>query len=153
MRAATAALLLATLALAGCGSPAGGDPGGRRLHELAADPVFTATPAGARTVAVARTPARHAAGGFESGGWHGPSVVATIRGPARPADVFRFYGRRARAAGWRPLKRNALGLADTWTKTFPDGAAATLSLLRLAPRPGAPRPRYLLTGSIAPAAG
>ena len=147
LAAALASLGAATL-LAGCGTPAGGDPGNRRLHELAADRVFSRLPAGAGRLGVKRTAARYVKPGFDGGGWHGPSVVATFTSPSPEAAVYRFYGRRAKAAGWRATKTNARGETFTWTKTFPDGAPAYLSLLHLARRSGGVPPHYVLTGSI-----
>src|SRR5262249_39806228 len=80
----------------------------------------------------------------------GPSVVATFTSPSPEAAVYGFYGRRARAAGWHATKTNARGEPFTWTKTFPDGAPAYLSLLHLARRSGGVPPHYVLTGSIWP---
>jgi hypothetical protein len=148
VKAGLAALALG-LGLAGCGStPTGGDPGNQRLKELAADRVFAALPAGARPLGVERTPARYAEPGFTGGGWHGPSVVATFTSPAPEAGVYRFYASRARAAGWHATKTSVGGLADTWTKTFPDGAPAYLSLLHLTRSVRGVPPHYVLTGSI-----
>ncbi len=145
-RAAPAAIV--AVLVTGCGTPAGGDPGGRRLHELAADRVFAATPPGARSVVVSRVPAvrRHPA--FQSSGWDGPAVLVSFADSAPPAEVYGFYARRAAAAGWRPTAaRNGLGFADVWTKTYPDGAAATLILgLRSHLQPASQR-RYRLAGS------
>jgi hypothetical protein len=86
--------------------------------------------------------------GLDGGGWHGPSLVATFTSPAPEGVVYRFYRRVAKAAGWRATKRNANGLPFTWTKTFPDGAPAYLSLLHLDRRSGGVPPHYVLTGSI-----
>jgi hypothetical protein len=146
--AAAAAALGAAILLAGCGTPAGGDPGNRRLHELAADRVFARLPEGASRLGVKRTAARYVKPGFDGGGWHGPSVVATFTSPAPAAAVYRFYGRRALAFGWRLTKTDAHGEPFTWTKTFPDGAPAYLSLLRLSRASGGVPPHYVLTGSI-----
>jgi hypothetical protein len=146
--AAAVAALGAAIVVAGCGAPAGGDPGNRRLHELAADRVFASLPEGASRLGVKRTAARYVKPGFDGGGWHGPSVVATFASPAPAAAVYRFYGRRARASGWRPTKTDAHGEPSAWTKTFPDGAPAYLSLLRLARPSGGMPPDYVLTGSI-----
>jgi hypothetical protein len=76
----------------------------------------------------------------------------TFRSDAPPAAVYRFYARRAKAAGWRARKSGALGLADTWTKTYPDGADATLLLSLLARRPDGPTRLYTLAGGVAPVA-
>ena len=128
-----------------CGTPAGGDPGGRRLHELGTDHVFARLPHGAKKIRVTRTPARYSQPGYTGGGWHGPSVVVTFTSSASPAGFFRFYARRAALAGWRPIAKGAPGLVDRWTKTYPDEAPATLLLAQLG------RGRYSLSGGVAPA--
>jgi len=149
-RLAGAALAIGAVLPAGCGTAAGGDPGGRRLHELAGDPVFAALPQGANTVKVTRTPARYRKPGFTGGGWTGPSVVVTFTSSAPPAVVFRFYAQRAAAAGWRPTAKGALGLTDRWAKTYPDGAPATLGLALLTRSQAASDRRYSLSGGIGP---
>jgi hypothetical protein len=128
-----------------CGTPAGGDPGGRRFHELDADGVFAGLPGGAKRIRVKRTPAHYWQPGYTGGGWRGPSVVVAFTSSVSPAGVFRFYARRAAVAGWRPTAKGALGLSDRWTKTYPDGAPATLLLAQLG------RGRYSLSGGVAPA--
>jgi hypothetical protein len=129
-----------------CGTPAGGDPGGRRLQELRSDYVFVGLPDGAKKIRVTRTPARYSEPGFTGGGWRGPSIVVTFTSSASPAGVFRFYARRATVAGWRPTAKGALGLTDRWVKTYPgDRASATLLLADLS------RGRYSLSGGVAPA--
>jgi hypothetical protein len=143
-------LLLLPVAPAACGTPSGGDPGGRRLRELASDAVFSARPPGAPRVVVTRTPARYREPGFDAGGWHGPAVTATFRSAAPPATVYRFYARRAQAAGWHATKSGALGLADTWTKTYPDGADATLVLSLLTHATSGPPRLYTLSGGVTP---
>ena len=145
-----AVLALSVLVSGGCGTPAGGDPGARRLHELGNDRVFAAFPDGATTIRVTRSPARHRQPGFTGGGWDGPSVVVTFTSSAPPADVYRFYARRAAAAGWRPTAKGALGLTDRWAKTYPSGAAATLSLALLSRSQAASERVYRLSGGIAP---
>jgi hypothetical protein len=152
LRALAAAALALVLLAAGCGTPAGGDPGGRRLRELGRDPVFAARPPAATGVGVTRTPARYRRPGFQTGGWDGAGVKKTFTSTAPPAEVFRFYARRAAAAGWHAGSTGSLGLTDSWTKTYPDGAPATLVLLLLTP-PGAGAARlYSLAGGIAPVA-
>jgi hypothetical protein len=138
-----------SLLLTGCGgSPAGGDPGGRRLHELAIDRVFAAFPPGATGVHVTRTPAVHLQPGFTGGGWDGPSVVVTFASPAAPRSVYRFYARRALAAGWRPTASGSLGLTDRWTKTYADGGRATL-LVSVLTRASAVSHRVFVDGGVA----
>jgi hypothetical protein len=143
------------LLVSGCGGnkAAGGDPGGRRLKELAGDAVFAAQPQGATTFHVTQTPAKYAKPGFTAGGWHGPSVVVNFTSSASPADVYRFYAQQAEAAGWKPTATGSLGVADRWAKTYDDGAAATLILSLLTRAPGASERKYSLSGGIAPVTG
>jgi hypothetical protein len=148
-RSRLAAALLATgLLLSACGStPAGGDPGGKRLLELRRDPVFAAFPVGATAVDVTRTPAKYRKPGFSGGGWDGPSVVVSFKSSEPPADVFGFFGLRAASSGWHATASGALGLTDRWRKQYQDGAAATLLLAPL--RGGL----YRLYGGVAPVGG
>ena len=76
------------LLIGGCGTPAGGDPGGKRFHELVADPVFVALPPGSTRLDVTRTRARYRQPDFTAGGWQGPSVVIRFTNKHTPADVF-----------------------------------------------------------------
>ncbi len=144
------ALALGALLVGGCGTPAGGDPGGRRLKELGSDRVFATAPDGATRVHRTRTPVHYQEPGFTGGGWRGPSVVVSFTSSARPADVYAFYARRAAAAGWRPTSTGALGLTDVWVKTYPEGAAATLLLSILNLSPTATKHDYILSGGVAP---
>jgi hypothetical protein len=139
-------LAFGSLLFAGCGGPpAGGDPGGKRLHELGADRVFAALPDGATHVSETHTRASYRKPSFGGGGWLGPSVVVVFTSASPPPEVFDFYARRARDAGWKPTAAGALGLTDRWAKTYPDGAAATL-VLSLLPD----RRTYRLSGAVAP---
>jgi hypothetical protein len=149
----TAALLaLGALTLAGCGGPpAGGDPGGKRLEELAGDSVFATSPPRTKTSSVVKTKAAYTKPGFDGGGWRGPSIVVTFRSAMRPADVYRFYGARAAAAGWTPLAAGALRVTDRWTKTYPDGARATLSITAFGIPPAGTADTYFLSGGVAAA--
>jgi hypothetical protein len=142
-------LVAVAVVLGGCGKQTGGDPGNRRLHELSGDRVFEAAPPGATAVRVVKTPARYVKPGFESGGWHGPSVVVTFTSAAPPAQVYGFYARQAESAGWHATSTGALGLTDTWRKTYPDGTAATLLLSLLTLQPGATQRDYMLSGGVA----
>jgi hypothetical protein len=136
---------------AGCGgTPAGGDPGDRRLHELSGDQVFAVLPDGATSVDLTKKPAHYRKPSFGGGGWDGPSVVVTFKSAAAPEDVYRFLAQRAAAAGWHSTATGALGLADRWAKTYPDGAAATLVLTLLTRSQAATERVYRLSGGVAP---
>jgi hypothetical protein len=126
-------------------------PGGPRLQELGSDRVLAAFPAGAPRIRVTRTPARFQKPGFTGGGWRGPSVVVTFQSSAPSVEIYRFYAERAAAAGWRPTAKGALGLTDRWTKTYPDGAPATLGLALLSRPQSASEHVYRLSGAVAPA--
>lgn len=146
LRRLTVALLATGSLLSACGgTPAGGDPGGKRLHELSNDPVFAALPEGATAVDVVRTPASYRKPGFSGGGWDGPSVVVTFTSSQPPADVFRFFDQRAASSGWTATASGALGLTDRWSKEYDGGAAATLLLANLRGT------LYRLYGGVAPA--
>jgi hypothetical protein len=139
-------LIAVGLLLAACGStrPAGGDPGGHRLRELSRDPVFTQLPPGAQNASLDKTQAEYRKPGFGSGGWAGPAVVLSFTSAADPASVFLYYTQLATSNGWQPKAIGSLGVTDRWTKTYSDGAAATLFLAKL------PRSEYRLSGGIAP---
>jgi len=152
-RLAGAALALAVLVPAGCGGGhTGGDPGGKRLDELASDAVFAEAPPGATAVARTKAAARYREPGFSGGGWDGPSVTVAFTSSAPPADVYGFYAQRADAAGWQATGQNGAGLANRWAKTYSDGAAATLLLGPGSSATGAER-AYRLEGGIAPVPG
>jgi hypothetical protein len=145
-----ALLALGVLTLASCGGPpAGGDPGGKRLTELAGDGVFSARPASAKLLSLVKTKAAYTEPGFDGGGWRGPSIVVTFTSAAPPVDVYRFYDAHAAAVGWIPLASGALRVTDRWTKTYPDGARATLSIVVLGIPPAGAAGTYLLSGGIA----
>jgi|SRR5579884_418442 len=141
---------MAALVLAGCGSgtPRGGDPGDKLLHELAADPIFAVRAPGAVDVVVPRTRARYRTPAFQPAGWDGPSVVVAFRSAAAPRIVYRSYAERAAAAGWHAGSTGALQLTDLWRKTFADGGHATLLLSLLDLRKAAGSRRYALSGGI-----
>lgn len=133
IRLAAVSCLGALLAATSCGLSGSGDPGNRRLHELAAEPVFAATPPGlSRPGAVVSTSAHKLPAGFGAGGWDGPTVIESFVSPARPATVLRFYDARARATDWLPRAAGAYGVTDVWTKTYPDGTPAYLNVTVIA---------------------
>jgi hypothetical protein len=99
--AAVGTLLLSALLPAACGGHSGGDPGGRRLMELSSDPVFAVRAPGATNLHVERIPARYVHPAYQSAGWDGPTVIVSFESSAEPAQVYRFYARRAAGAGWR----------------------------------------------------
>jgi hypothetical protein len=76
-------------------------------------------------------------------------VVLTFRSSAMPTGVYRFYARRAATSGWRPRGRGALGLPGAWTKSYPDGASATLLLSLLTRSQSASGRLYVLSGGVA----
>jgi hypothetical protein len=132
----------------GCGTPSGGDPGDKRLRELGDDPVFEALPAGASSPVLTRTRARYTQPAFSGGGWDGPGVVSTFGWSGPPRTVFRFFARRATAAGWHAASEGAFYVTDSWTKTYPDSAAATLLLTTRPVTDDAGAHTYSLSGSI-----
>lgn len=151
---AGALLAFGTFVVAGCGgsdTPSGGDPGGKRLNRLSSDGVFASLPDGATEVGTERRGARYREPGFTGGGWDGPTVIVTFKSASPPEDVYGFYARHAAAAGWKPTAAGELGLTDRWSKTYPDGAPATLTLtLTLLERASGERV-YRLSGGVAPA--
>ena len=148
MKFAALIMVLSASAVAGvgCGSstPAGGDPGDKRLHALRADPAVAIPPPGAQSVATHETKATYRKPGFDAGGWDGPSVVVTFTSSAGAAEVYGYYARRAEAAGWKPTAKGALNLTDRWAKTFNGNAPARLFLAQV------PGSRYQVSASIAP---
>jgi len=152
-------ILLITIIIAffGTSTPPGGDPGNQHLNELASDQVFAVMPDGATTINVVRTPAQYQDNGpLEGSGWRGPYIIVTFHAGSSPADVYASYSKRAMASGWRPRPgTGALGFIDVWYKTYPDRAAATLSLLpALEENPRTTNPQiYRLTGSVTAKAG
>jgi hypothetical protein len=145
------ALLAVVSLLSACGgsTPAGGDPGDKRLKELTSDRVFAALPDGATEIDTKEQPAQYRKPGFSGGGWDGPSVVVTFKTSSPPAEVYRFYAQNAESAGWKPTAAGALGLTDRWAKTYSDGAPATLTLALLTSESS--QRVYRLSGGVAPA--
>jgi hypothetical protein len=117
---------------AGSNSIPGGDPGNKKLHILARDPIFQLLPSDAHAEGPARlTPARYAQPGIDGGGWHGPAVTLKFDSPASPQSVFAFYTDRGRTTGWSETgSRNVLGFPQVWIKRIP-GSTAYLTLTDL----------------------
>lgn len=128
--------------------PGSGDPGNRRLDQLSRDGVFASLPEGATQKGPLRKiPARYRTPAFQPPGWDGPSVTLAFTSSKSPASVFAFFQARGAAAGWHPGNRNALGYPQTWTKTYPDGVAASLSLIQTVRVPDGGTGTYVLTAS------
>jgi hypothetical protein len=106
--------------------------------------VFAQLPPGAQDRALEKTPAKHREGGFTGGGWAGPAVVLSFTSSGDPADVARFYDHLATQNGWQGKAAGSLGVTDRWTKTYSDGAPATLFLAHL------PNGQFRLSGGVAP---
>ena len=114
--------VLALTLLAGCSSD------GKRLDQLSADPVFAAKPPRATSLKTTETPASS----YMEGGSRDPAtVVLSFETSAGPEDVLLFYRGQAAKAGWNPRSFGALGIVDTWTKLYPDGSTAMLTLEEL----------------------
>jgi hypothetical protein len=143
-----------TLMLTGCGwlsgkPPGRGDPGNRRLHQLAADPIFSSLPPGAEDGELTLIPASYRRSTFEPSGWNGPGVAKTFASSAPPVSVYEFYGERARVEGWTVVGIGSLHLPSTWRKAYPNGAMGFLSIFTPRPFEPADGPRqYQLRGSI-----
>jgi hypothetical protein len=132
--------------------PDAGDPGNRRLDQLAADRVFASLPAGAVAAGpLAEIPARYRTPAFQPPGWDGPAVSLTFTSSRSPASVFSFFQARAASAGWSPANRNALGYPQTWTKTYPDGVRGDLSLIQTVRVPEGGSATFVLNASCPPA--
>lgn len=143
----------AALVASACGSPGGkppgGDPGNRRLHQLAADPIFAALPPGAGQPELKLTPASYQRPGFFGGGWSGPGVTRTFESSAPAISVYEFYGERAREEGWSVVGIGSLHVPSTWHKAYVNGATGYLSLFTSRPFEPASGPRqYQLRGGI-----
>lgn len=145
---ASGAFLLA--ACGGMGSkPAGGDPGDRRLHQLAADPIFGRRAPQAADAELKLVPAAYQRPGFGSGGWSGPGVTLTFASAASAESVYAFYDHSAQADGWVPAAIGSLHVTDRWRKTYPNGALGTLAIFTPRPFEAAAGPReYRLSAGI-----
>jgi hypothetical protein len=106
-----------------------GDPGGRHLRQLRADPVFSSLPPGSTMVGrITEHTASYRKPGLDGGGWSGPAVTLKFTSDRAPASVYDFYGVVAQANGWTVTAKGARNLADTWTKTYAGASPASLSL-------------------------
>ncbi len=100
--------------------PAGNpDPGNRRLHALAADPIFAQLPAGAVPTSREENPAKYRGSLFEGYGWDGPNVLVTFTSSQSVLEVYQFYAERAQQTGWTPVpgKKLSNGLIWAWSKS------------------------------------
>ena len=134
--------------------PRNPDPGNRRLHVLAAAPVFASLVPGAVRTSWQENPAKQRSGGPFAGGqgWDGPSVILTFTSSRSVRDVYRFYTERAAETGWTPWQKLSMGYTRSWTKPI----AGKQSFIGLNPHfnihdvnvteSGTPR-SYSLTGS------
>jgi hypothetical protein len=137
-----AAASAAAAACGGIGKPPNPDPGNRRLHALAADPVFARLPPGAVRTSLQENPAKYRGGGVFAGGqgWDGPSVILTFTSSQSVRDVYRFYAERAHQAGWTPWQKLSYGLTGSWLKRIAGGS----SIMKPAPLKESPSLVYLL---------
>jgi hypothetical protein len=121
------------LLLAACGwsqPPAGiGDPGNKRLHMLASDPVFNALPAGAVLAKpIEQKSAEYRAPAFQTTGWDGPVVIETFSSAETKDSIYSFFKATAELAGWDPNSFHVSGYPQTWSKMYPGDVPATLIL-------------------------
>jgi hypothetical protein len=144
-------LLVGGFAACSNGSTAGGsDPGNVRLSTLAGERVFQSLAPGSSAIGPpVQTPARYVQPGFDGGGWHGPAVTLTFTNSGLPSTVFSYYRDQVGSSGWIATgNRNALGYPQVWTKRYPGGSEAYLSLLDLdLQTSGNDRSRYVLNAS------
>jgi hypothetical protein len=124
-------LVASCIAVVACGGPSGNpDPGDRRLHALAADPIFAELPPGAARSSWQENPAKYRRSAFEGSGWDGPSVLLTFTSSQPAPGVYGFYADRARETGWTPVQGKKLsnGLTWAWSKSI-DGKQSFVNLL------------------------
>jgi hypothetical protein len=96
------------------------------LHLLRSSAVWSALPPGTTRVGhLAETPALW---DYTQGGWSGAGVSAGFVGSVPAAMVFAFYAQRAGSAGWATAVRDGLGYVSMWTREYPGGIGANLSL-------------------------
>lgn len=125
--------------------PGTGDPGNKRLNELANDAVFSILPPNAQLNGlVVKTPAQYRQPGFQPPGWVGPSVEIMFTSSESKAAIYQFYATRAAETGWLASANRATdGYIYSWTKTYSDSALASLILY------GPDGGTYQLVGSVA----
>lgn len=128
-----AATLLASACRSGgprsCGSPSRPpDPHDRHLHELAADFVFAAAPAGIRYTSTTHMAARWLQG-VDASGWKGANVSATFTTTLQRPVLDAVFDQFVEQAGWK-LDRYGNRPPDTrqWIKRLHHGPRATLDL-------------------------
>jgi hypothetical protein len=107
--------------------------GNKILNQLAGEAVFQTFPPDSHATAPLHKAAAYSVQpGFDGGGTNGPAVTLTFASTTAAQTVFEFYASRAQASGWRPNgNRNVLGSLDVWTKPYPAGLTASLSLIDL----------------------
>jgi hypothetical protein len=118
---------------------------------LADEGVFQSLPPGSHIAGPpVRTAARYTKPGFSGGGWHGPAVTLTFTNTNSPASVFSYFEDRLGAFGWTSNgNRNVLGYPQVWTKPYPGGSTAYLTLMDLDLRTSGSGPsRYVLNASV-----
>ena len=109
--------------------PGTGDPGNKRLNELANDPVFSVIPPNASLSGpIIKKPAQFRQPAFQTAGWDGPSVRLYFVSNEPKATIYQFYAALAADAGWQTGSKDSDGNVDSWTKTYSDNAKATLTL-------------------------
>ncbi len=134
---AIAAIASLAIALAGCGTPGGGDPGNARLHTLEHDPVVTALPPDSRrypTPLVNGAPPPHTqldgALQVQPAWWDSSyhmwrgiiNVTSEFTSSLPVAGVFGFYAHLAARNGWKAGPTNYPAVESSyWTKTYPSG--------------------------------
>lgn len=99
---------------------------------------------------IARTPARYRKPGLDGGGWDGPAIALKFTSAQSAASVFTYYAAQTSKLGWVATKNNALGYPQGWTKTYPDGTRAELTLTDLeiqTPTGGTPSTYILNAGA------
>jgi hypothetical protein len=148
-RQTVAAVVLACVSLlvACSSSHPGADPGNRRLHQLAAEPVLQQLPPGSTKLGEQQVPAHWVTPAFGAGGSQGALVEVTFTSTASIVDVYTDIRRRAEASGWVAVTSDSTGLTNAWSKPYSDAVIASLRLSRVDPRRTAPPITYSLAAS------